>query len=187
MQITVINNRPAGGAIVPLPDSTSVGPGESKVMTGRTQAEAQLLITNYQSEDVIIRTALEAIDRAPIVATMKANVTGSGGATTAVGVGAQLASQDGTSESIQPQMFLGCFDDAACTVPAVNATLDTAAAGTIDEGAGTNLLKITPSATGETSVTITDAEDEVVYIKQWPVDADYTVDSSGTQTATFSA
>lgn len=188
MQITVINNNPAssdGSNTVPLPDSTSVKPGEQKTMAGRTQAEAQLLISGYQSDTVIIRTALEAIDRAPIVATMKADATPGGGVGTAAAIGANLESQDGTSENVQAQMYLGCFDDVACSVPAINATLDTAAAGTIDSGGGTNLLKMTPSVTGETSVTMTNAEDEVVYVKQWPVGADYTVDSSGVQSATF--
>lgn len=185
MQITVINNNPTGGDAVPCPDSTTVKAGESKVMTGRTQEEAQLLITNYQSNTVIIRTALEAVDRAPVVAAMKAALTPTD-VDTIVGVGYQLESQDGTSQSIQPQMYLGCFDDAACEVPAVNAIMDTVAQGTIDEGDGTNLLKVTPSATGEVSVSMDDAVDEVVYVKAWPVTGDYTVDSSGVQTVTFS-
>lgn len=186
MKITVINNEASAGISVPCPDSTTVKPGQSKVMTGRTKEEALLLVSGFASATVIIRTELEANDREPLVAAMKADVDDSGAGAIA-GVGFQLQSEDGTSKSLQPNMYIGLFDDAACLTPATNATLDTAAEGTIVSGGGTNLLKVTPSATGEISLTGTNAEDETVYAKAWAADGDYTIDSADTQAVVFSA
>jgi len=184
MKITVINNNTAGGNAVPCPDSTTVKPGQMKVLTGRTKEEATLLLNGFASDTVVIRTELEALDREPLFAVMKADNADTGG-TTATGVGFQLKSEDGTNKSAQPSIYIGCFDDADCLVPAVNATLNTAAEGTIVSGAASNLLKVTPSATGEVSLTITDAELESVYVKAWAATGDYIVDSSDHQLITF--
>jgi hypothetical protein len=179
MKIIVINN---GTGQIPLPDSTTLAAGASKTLTSRTFSEAQLL-NSYASDNVFIRTELEAIDRSPLVATAKADASPT--IDTHAGCGTQLKDEAGNDMSVQPQMYVGAFDDAVCATLAANATLDTAAAGTIDSGAGTNLLKVTPSATGEISLTLSDTTDEVVYVKCWPVGTDYTIDSSQKQTITF--
>ena len=163
-----------------------LAPGEQKEMSGRSADEAIASIA-LQAADVAVLVELEGSDRAAIVCDMKDPGDVSGGGTTLAACGFDLETQAGAAANVAPQMYLGVFDDATCQTPAENATLDTAATGTIDAGAGTNLLTVTPAATGEVSVTLTDAEDETVYLKAWAVGTDYIVDSSDIDDVTFSA
>jgi hypothetical protein len=186
MQITVFNNRPTGGEKVSCVDGTTVSPGSSHTMVGRSKAEYTYQMTASLSDDnVKVLASLEASDRAPLVVAMNDIADPAADATTSAGEGFALQSEAGAAANAAPAMYLGAFDDADCTVPAVNATLDTASSGTIVSGAGTNQLKVTPTAAGAFACTLTDAEVEVVYLKAWPADASYVVDSSDTTSAEF--
>lgn len=187
MKITVINNRASTGEKVPCVDGTSVAPGATHVMLGRSKEDVIYQMDHADGNTVIVIAQLEGDDREPIVCDMKNPSDPAGGATTCAACGFDLEDTAGTAANVAPQMYLGAFDDAACTTPAANATLDTAAAGTIDAGAASNLLTVTPSATGEVSVTLTDAEDETVYLKAWPVGTDYIIDCSETDSVEFTA
>ena len=186
MKITVVNKRASTGDAVYCVDGTSVAPGASHEMTGRSAAEL-IYQQGSADDDVAVLGELEGSDRAPIVCNMKAIADPAGGATTSAGEGFDLETEAGAAANVAPQMYMGAFDDADCTIPAENATLDTASTGTIDSGGGTNLLKVTPDATGEFACTLTDAEDETVYMRAWPVGTDYVVDSSDTTSAEFTA
>jgi hypothetical protein len=186
MKITVINNKVSER--IPCPDGTSVAPGVTKVMAGRSLAEAQDMINGYlDTNEVIILTQLEGIDREVLVCDMKNPADPAGGVGTVAGCGFDLEDQAGAAANVAPQMYFGAFEDAACTIPATTATLDTAAAGTIDAGAGTNLLTVTPSAAGALSVTLTDTADEIVYMRAWPVDGSYLMDNSEIDQVEFTA
>lgn len=187
MKITVVNKRASTGSAVYCIDGTSVSPGAQHEMTGRGKDEVVFEITNLSDDDVAVLAEIEGADRAPIVCDMKAIADPAADATTSAGEGFDLLTEAGAAANVAPQMYMGAFDDATCQTPAANATLNTASAGTIDSGGGTNLLKVTPSATGEFACTLTDAEDEVVYMKAWPVGTDYIVDSSDITTAEFTA
>jgi len=188
MEITVINKRASTGENVACIDGTTVAPGSQHAMSGRSAAELihqQSIVAS--DTDVAVLCKIEGSDRAPIVCDMKAIADPAADATTSAGEGFDLKTEAGAAANVAPQMYLGAFDDATCQTPAVNATLDTASTGTIDSGAGTNLLKVTPDATGEFACTLTDAEDEVVYLKAWPVGTDYIVDSNDITSAEFTA
>lgn len=185
MKITVINNRPSGGVAVPCVDSTQCKPGETHVMAGRDLNEIPGQMTFADGNDVLVFCELEGKDRSPLICDMKNPVDPAGGAVTCAACGFDLEDQGGAAANADPQMYLGAFDDAACTIPSVDGTLDTAATGTIDEGAGTNLLKVTSDAAGEVSVTLTVTAPATVYLKGWPVGSEYTVDSSETDEIIF--
>jgi len=186
MKITVINN---GTTEIPLPSYTNAPAGATTVITERTVAELKGLVANYANGNTVIITGeIEALDIPPIRCNMKTPADATGGATTIAACGFDLEDEFGNAMPVESEMYLGAFDDAACTTPAVNATLDTAAQGTIDAGAGTNLLEVTASATGEVSVTMTDTEDEVVYLKAWPkTSVARPIDCSGYDTVEFTA
>jgi hypothetical protein len=187
MEITVINNQAAGTARVPCVDSTTLGPGETHVMPGRSSAEVSLQMAYANGNDVMVLAQIEGNDRAPLVCAMKKPADPAGGVGTLAACGFDLETEAAAAANVAPQMYLGVFEDAACTIPATTATLDTAATGTIDAGAGTSLLTVTPSAAGVVSVTLTDTADEVVYLKGWPVGTDYIVDSSDVHAPEFTA
>lgn len=185
MKITVINNS---SGIVPCVDSSNCLPGTTRVMLNRSREEVAIQMDHAVTNEVIVIAELDAQELDPIICQMKHPADPAGGVNTCAGVGYDLKEMDGTTDAnVQPQMYLGVFDDAACTIPAVHGTLNTAAKGTIDSGAGTNLLKCTPDATGEMSVTLTDTTDETVHIKAWPVGTNYVIDCSDIDSVTFSA
>jgi len=185
MQITVINNRPSTGDKIWLPNGTSVAPGATAVLTGRSRDEAIMLLAYNTPPTVKVLLALDANDRSPLICDMKNPADPAGGANTLAGVGFDLETESGAAANVAPQMWMGVFDDAACTIPAVHGTLNTASAGTINSGAGTNLLKVTPSATGEFACTLTDTTDEKVYLKAWQVGTSYIIDAGDTDDVTF--
>jgi hypothetical protein len=148
-------------------------------------AEVALQKYHEDGNNVIVLCQIEGNDRAPIVCDMKNPADPVADTFTCAGCGFDLETEAGAAANVDPQMYMGAFDDEACTIPSVDGTLDTAAAGTIDDGEGTNLLKVTPSATGEFSVTLTVTGAGTIYMKAWPVGTDYIVDSSETDEVTF--
>lgn len=184
MKITVTNNQAAGTAPVPCIDSTSVLPGASHEMTGRSRDDLVMQMAQSNGDTVIVRAELEANDRSPLLCVMKTPSDPGSGVGTLAACGFDLLDEAAAAASVTPPMYMGVFQDADCTVPATTATLDTAATGTIDDGGGTYLLEVTPAA-GVLSVTLTDSADEVVYLKAWPMDSSYAIDTSTTHTATF--
>lgn len=183
MKITVINKRPSGGEKVYCVDQTTVEPGEQHEMTGRSKEDVIFQMA-VQDDDVSVVAELEGDDRSPLVNQMKSPADPAGGTFTLAAEGFDILDEAGAAFSTTMQMYLGVFDDADCQTPSADGTLDTAATGTIDEGAGTNLLKVTPDA-GVVSVTLTGTGAGEFWLKAWPVDTDYVVDSSDTHKTTF--
>jgi len=183
MKITVINKRGSTGDAVMCVDGTTVAPGEQHAMLGRSRTEL-IFQMNSQDNDVAVEGMLEGDDRSPLVNAMKAPADPAGGTFVLAGEGFDILDEAGAAFSTTIQMYLGVFDDADCQTPSVDGTLDTAATGTIDEGAGTHLLKITPAG-GVASVTLTGSAAGVFYLKAWPVGTEYIVDGSDTHTTTF--
>lgn len=185
MKIIVINNNPSGSFPIPCVDGSSCSPGTTKTMLGRSKGDVGYMMSKANGNVVIIRAEIEASDRAPIVCDMKNPADPAGGVVELAGCGFDLETEAGVAANVAPQMYLGAFDDAACTVPSVDGTLSTATTGTIDSGSGTNLVKVTPSAAGIVALKLTVTEPGVIYLKAWPVGSDYVVDSSDTDTVTF--
>lgn len=183
MKIIVINNTTA--TKIPCVDGHTCVPGETYEMTGRSKDEVVYMMQNVDENDVIIKSEIEGDDRAPIISKIKTPADPGSGVGTQAANGFDLETEAGAAANVAPQMYLGVFDDEELTTPAANATLDTAAAGTIDAGAGTNLLTVTPSAAGEVSVTLTDAEDETVYTTAWPVGTSYIIECTEYHTTPF--
>lgn len=186
MKITVINKRPSTGENVYCVDGTQVEPGSQHEMLGRTKEDVLFMI-GVQDDYVTILSEIEGNDRAPLICDMKDPGDPASGVATMAGVGFDLETEAAAAANVAPQMYIGVFDDADCQTPAENADLDTATTGTIDSGAGTNLLKVTPSAAGVFACSVNDAEDEIVYIKAWPVDIEYIIDSSDVDSVEFTA
>jgi len=186
MKITIVNKRASGGENAYALDGVQVEPGSQHEMTGRDTADVIFEIANVQDDDVAVLSELEGMDRSPIVCDMKAPADPAADTFVLAGEGFDLEDEAGAAVTTSPQMYLGVFDDAACQTPSVDGTLDTAATGTIDAGAGTNLLKITP-ASGVVSVTLTATGAGEFWLKAWPVGGDYIVDSSDVHKTTFTA
>jgi hypothetical protein len=187
MKITVINKRSSAGGNVYCIDGTEVAPGAQHEMSGRTAGELVFQSEQVTDDDVSVIGQIEGSDRAPIVCVMNVVADPAGDAAESLGEGFALKTEAGGDANVAPQMYMGVFDDADCQTPAVNATLDTATAGTINSGDATNLIKCTPTAAGAFACSVLDAEDEKVYMKAWPVGTDYVVDSSDTSDVTFTA
>jgi len=186
MKITVINKRAAGEMPVSCVDSTQCKPGETRVMLGRNEFDFATQMGVAINNEIIVRGQFEAVDYQPVKCVMKKPADPAGGANTVAAEGYDLKEIDGSTDAnVAPQMYMGVYSDVACTVPSATGTLATAAKGTIDSGSGTNLIKCTPDATGEFSVTLTDTVDETVYLKAWPVAGDYLIDSSDSHSNTF--
>jgi len=185
MKITVINNNPSGSFPIPCVDGSSCAAGATKVMTGRSKEDVIYMMSKSDGNLVIIRVDIEASDRAPIVCDMKNPADPAADVLELAGCGFDLETESGTAANVAPQMYLGAFDDAACTVPSVDGKLGTATTGTIDSGSGTNLVKVTPSAAGIVALKLTVTGAGVIYLKAWPVGTSYIVDSSDTDTVTF--
>jgi hypothetical protein len=185
MEITVINNRPAGGTQVYAVDDTTFNPGQTHVMTGRSLTDVAWQMASADGHNVMVLCKIEGADRAPIICDMKNPADPAGGVVLVNGAGFDLKTQAGAAAGVAPQMYMGVFDDAACTIPSVKGSLSTATAGTIDSGTGTHLVKVTPSGTGEVSLRLTVTGVGTYYMKAWPVGTSYVVDASETDSVTF--
>jgi len=183
MKLTIVNN---GTVPAPAPGSATVAPGSSLTMTSRTLDEAQQMIENHVSDLVKVFVELEDADYPPLKCVKKAPADPAANAVTLAACGFDIEDLYGSAYSTDVAMYLGAFDDAACTVPSTTATLGTAATGTIDEGEDTNAIKVTPAG-GVLSVTLTipAAADQVVYLKAWAATG-RPMDTSDVHTATFS-
>lgn len=188
MKITVINKRATGGMPVTCVDSTQCKPGETHEMLGRSQNDYIAQMGLSSGNEIIVRAELDAMDYPPFVNVMKTPADPAGGVYDLAGCGFDLKELDlATDANKQPQMWMGIYSDAACTVPSITAHLDTATKGTINSGSGTSLIKVTPDATGEFACTCSDTAARVLYLKAWPVASDYEIDSSRKHTLTLTA
>jgi hypothetical protein len=89
------------------------------------------------------------------------NVTGGG---TTVTVGFNLTNINDIALGLGALVEMAVFQDIDLSIPAVNATLDTASKGTIVAGAASAALKVKTNSSGEFACTLTDLVDETVYL-----------------------
>lgn len=113
-----------------------------------------------------------------------ADVTGGG--TTAV-VGLQVKTLDGVALEKACVLTFGVYDDTNGVTAGAHATLDTATAGTILGGAGTNVLTVVTDSHGKFTCTMTNASDETVYLKAGTRVGSIMADISDVDSVTFSA
>lgn len=185
MKITIINNSsdPVTGV-----GYTTVAAGETKEYSNRTTLEFDIFRGLLSTSDVLVLGEIEGADKSPIICDLKDPGDPAGGAAVQSGEGFDLLTEAGAAANVQPEMYMGLFDDEDCTVPAENATLTNAATGTFVSGVDTNLAVVQPAATGEFSCDIADTEDEKVYIRAWPkADAAFVVDCHEIGDVTFTA
>ena len=83
---------------------------------------------------------------------------GSGG-TTRAGVGFQVKDFKGDDAEEAFVLGFGAYDDEELATAAANATLDTASAGTILSGGGSNTLEVVTDSSGAFACTLTDTSD----------------------------
>lgn len=185
MKITVINNRSIGGAAVQCVDGIVVIPGSSHEMPGRNTTDLIFQMAVAETNQVIVLAEIDGTDREPINCVMKNPADPAGGADTLAGVGFDLKTLTGAAANVAPTMYMGVFDDADCTIPAVHANLSTATTGTIVSGSGTALIEVTPSSTGVFACSVNDTTDEKVYLKAWPKTTSYVMDTSSIDDVTF--
>jgi len=152
-------------------------------MLGRSTTEL-IFQKNSQDANVAVLGELEGDDRSPLICDMKAPADPAADTFELAGEGFDLLDQAGDAFDTDIQMYLGVFDDADCQTPSVDGKLGTAVTGTIDAGANTNLVKVTPAA-GVVSLKLTATGPGVFYLKAWPVGTEYVVDSSDSHTTTF--
>lgn len=185
MQITIVNNS---SEPVAAPGAVTVDAGDSLTLSGRTVSEYQGLIERYVADDVQVHVALESFDLPPLACTMKDPGDPGASVTTMAGVGFDIEDLYGAAFSTTDKMYLGVFDDADCTTPSADATLDTATTGTIESGAGTNVIKVTPAGgVFACSVDIPGAANQVVYLKAWAESGTTrAMGTNGTDSVTFS-
>ena len=112
-----------------------------------------------------------------------ANVTGGGTTQT---VGFSLVNLSGKAVREQVLLQFAVFDDAALSVSAANATLNTASKGTIVSGGGGTALKIKTDANGEFECILTDFVDETVYLGCSTSFGGPSIDCRATDTVAFS-
>lgn len=110
---------------------------------------------------------------------------GGGGTTAAVGL--QLVDFEGKNIAEQHVLGFGVYDDTDAITAGVNATLNTATAGTILAGAASAELIVKTDANGRFACTLTDAIDEAVFLiasrnKRSPI-----LDCRDVDSVTFSA
>jgi hypothetical protein len=111
-----------------------------------------------------------------------------GGANTRTGVGFNLVGPLGVKVVGQYVLKFGAFDNADLTTAAANATMATAASGTILSGSGTNSLVVKTDANGEFRCTLSDATDETVFTAAGVPEFGHSAfDCSDSDATTFSA
>lgn len=110
-----------------------------------------------------------------------------GGGGTTGSVEFQITDFAGDNIDGEKILELAVFDDIGLATPAANATLDTAANGTILGGAGTAALKVQTDATGKFKCTLTDLIDETVYLGCSPSFGSPLIDCREIDSVTFSA
>jgi hypothetical protein len=182
MLITIVNNSTAD---VVGPGDRTVAAGASGTFAGRTEAELLYYQGLLLSTTVQVHGTLEDADYPPLVNTMKNPADPAGGVVVLAGVGFDILDIAGAAANVAPQMYLGVFDDLACTIPSVDGTLDTITTGTIDAGDGTNRLTVTPSAAGVVACRVVVTADATVYLKAWMVAAGRVIDTSDVDTVVF--
>lgn len=185
MQITIVNNS---SDPIPAPGAVTVPAGGTLTLEHRTVDEYQALIDRYVADDVQVHVELETDDLPPLQCVMKNPADPAADATTVAGVGFDVKDLYGNAFSSTAKMYLGAFDDAACTIPSTTATLGTATTGTVVSGEDTNVLEVTPAGgVFACSLDIPLAADQVVYLKAWAHGSNNrTQDTHGTDTVTFS-
>jgi len=159
--------------------------GATLELTGRKPEEAIALLVS-QGSTFDISSELESDDIPHYVCAMKNPGDATGGATTRAGVGLDATTLVGAALSADVNVTVAIFDDEDCTVPAVNAEITSAQTGTIVSGTDTNKAVVTTSS-GEISLTITDTEDETVYIKAWQGATTFLLSCGTPDSVTFSA
>ncbi len=152
--------------------SVSIPDSEDQSFTKRLSDELTALrdaghITFSTEEDPDIDDILES----PFIQTLDGvykirmddapNVTGGG---TTAQVGFQLINLADVLVSVNDLIQFAVFDDADLSIPATNATLNTASKGIIIAGAGTAALKVRTDTTGKFTCTLTNLIDEIVYL-----------------------
>jgi len=182
MQITIVNNS---DELVLAPDGHFVPAGGSATMVARSKQELVVLLSKVGS-DVIVTAELDGVDFDPVVCDVKDIADPVGGVNDSAGEGFDILDLEGAAANVAPSMYFGVFSDAACTQLSTTATVHTATTGTIVSGSGTSLAVVTPSAAGVFACTVTDTEDETVYVKAWQHGTKYVVDTSDTSSITFS-
>lgn len=185
MKITIVNNS---SSPVPAPGEVSVPAGGSLVLSDRTLEEYQSAVERFAADNVEVCCELEVGDLPPLQCVMKNPADPAADATTLAGVGFDMLDLYGAAFSTTDKMYLGVFDDAACTIPSTTATLGTATTGTIESGENTNVVEVSPAGgVFACSVDIPSAAAQVVYLKAWAhADNARAMDTHGTDTVTFS-
>lgn len=142
----------------------------------RTFANGALYDADFCVEMNVVRTVTQAEADAtniPAPAPAPSTTDSSFADITAVAPGAgvnttttslQLKDAAGNNLALSAIVEFAVFDDATLGIPAVNATLNNATAGTIIAGTGTNALLIQTNAAGLFTCDVTDAVDETVFL-----------------------
>lgn len=158
MKLNVTNNRST-----PLYIETrgiSIDAGESIVLSNAGALDIAAL---KDESEVDVSVDYEDDDFQLMVWEWVTLPAGSGGATES-DIEGRIVDQYGLPIAEERLVHVGVFDDAICETAAVNATLDTAAKGSIEAGGGSAELLVKTSTDGEFACTLTDAVDETVYL-----------------------
>lgn len=181
MKATVINNSQNA---VALPGAVVAQPGTAKTVTGLTLLQAAQL-TAQSSKLVQVQISLDPADKPAVIATMATPANPGSGVTVLAGEGFTLKDSSGTTVAIAEPVGLGVYDDAACTIPSADAYIDTATAGTITAGSGTNAIEATTAA-GVLTVSVHKPAPGTVYVKPFTrSNATRVLDASDQRTTIF--
>lgn len=110
-----------------------------------------------------------------------------GGGGTTANVGFQLKNVKGENLKLEAVLEFAVFDDEEMSIPAVNATLDTATKGTIIAGGASAALKVKTDENGKFTCTLTNAVDEQVFVGSSPSFGSPILDCRELDAITFSA
>lgn len=135
---------------------------------------------------ISVKATREVGDALEVVVDIDTTANVTGGGTTAV-VGFQVKTPQGFTLEEQCVVSFGTYDDANGVTAASHATLNTATAGTILSGAGTNVLQVLTDAHGKFTCTLTNTSDETVYQIATQVGRSPMMDTKDYDAVTFSA
>lgn len=103
-----------------------------------------------------------------------------------VTVGLRVVDEDGAPLKSPVELQLSAFDDGAGAIPALSATLGSAAEGSILAGLGTASVRVRTNSTGRFECVLSNAIDETNYLACDSVDGGPDLDCRSTASVTFS-
>lgn len=186
MQIVITNNRTTPYYLESR--RIQIDAGAAKTLTVGTDEDLKALLDKNGVADtgIAIAVTIQRGDYNGVILKQAANANVTGGGTTG-SVSVSAVTAIGNFPCALYEFVYRVTQDAVARTNASNATIATAAAGTILAGSGTTVLVVRASAAGVFTATMTDAVDETVYLVGEKLSTSGGTVSSDTDSVAYSA